>query len=48
MNVPPEPGESKPLLGSSICWFAAKAAKYGPLQGFLGGTGGGVYRGTVG
>lgn len=27
-----------------FCCFAAKAAKYGPLQGFLGGQGG-VYRG---
>lgn len=36
------------LTGCSFCCFAAKAAKYGPLQGFLGGAGGGgVYRGKT-
>lgn len=34
-----------PVTDCSYCFFAAKAAKYGPLQGFLGGAGGGVYRG---
>lgn len=33
--------------GCVCCRFAAKAAKYGPLQGFFGGAGGGAYRGKI-
>lgn len=34
-------GEGKTIFFKLSCRFAAKAAKYGPLQGFLGGGGGG-------
>lgn len=40
--------ESKQIWWAVLVFFAAKAAKYGPLQGFLGGGGGGgVYRGKT-
>lgn len=32
-------------MDCACCVYVAKAAKYGALQGFLGGAGGGVYRG---